>query len=260
MYKKILGISLAAMACMQASAEFPITVKDGQIEYLTDARGNRLLDYSTCGYRNSSAPIPDYNNVIFVEWRQGDNSDRIQRAIDHVASLPVDRDGVRGAVLLDKGEFEISKPLRITTSGIALRGSGETATSIKKTGVDRGALIYIEGAYNPVVSDTLKITDAYIPVNSTTLHVAGGGNLSQNDRVFILRPSTAEWIKQMGCDIFGGGISAISWKPSDIDMRWDRTIAAADGTSLTLDAPLTMALDSQWAETVVLPYSWTGRI
>lgn len=245
---------------MPALAEFPISVKDGQIEYITDARGNRTLDYSTCGYRNSATTIPEYKNVIFVPWRQGDNSDRIQRAIDHVASLPADSEGVRGAVLLDKGEFEVSRPLRISTSGIALRGSGETETTIKKTGVDRGALIYIEGIYNPVISDTLKITDTYLPVNSTTLHVADGTGLAEGGRIFVLRPSTAEWIKQMGCDIFGGGISAISWKPTDIDLRWDRNIVSADGNALTLDAPVTMALDKTWAETVVLPYSWTGRI
>ena len=260
MYRKFLSVSLATFFCLTAQAEFPLAVKDGKIDYVTDSRGNRVLDYSTCGYRNSSVPLPDVGNVVFVPWKAGDNSARIQRAIDYAASLPLDKNGARGAVLLDKGEFEISAPLRISASGVVLRGSGEAATTLKKTGVDRGALIYIEGIYNPVVSDTLSITDTYIPVNASQINVKGNVSLKDGDRVFILRPSTAEWIKSMGCDIFGGGISAISWKPTDIDMRWDRTVEKTAGNTLTLDAPVTMALDSQWAETVVLPYSWTGRI
>lgn len=260
MNKLLLAAGLSSLVWLSAYAEFPLKVTDGKVEYIADSLGNRILDFSSCGYHNSSTSIPDVNSVIFVPWKAGDNFERIQRAIDYASAQPVDRNGVRGAVLLDKGEFEISRPLRITTSGVVLRGSGEKSTIIKKTGVDRGALIYVEGEFNPVVSDTLVITDTYLPVNSTTLTVNGTSKLNAGDKVFILRPSTAEWIKSMGCDIFGGGISAISWKPSDIDMRWDRTIENASGSSLTLDAPLTMALDKKWAETVVLPYSWPGRI
>lgn len=260
MYKKFLSAGLVSLMAFAVHAEFPLSVKDGKISYVTDARGNRTLDYSTCGYRNSEIAIPNVGNAIFVPWQAGDNSARIQRAIDHIASLPLDKDGFRGAVLLDKGEFEIATALRISASGVVLRGSSETATVIKKTGPDRGALIYVEGIFNPVVSDTISITDTYVPVNSSKIGVNSTASVHKGDRVFILRPSTAEWIKEMGCDIFGGGISAISWKPTDIDMRWDRTVTDAAGGELTLDAPVTMALDSEWADTKILPYSWTGRI
>ncbi|MCM1077395.1 MAG: DUF6298 domain-containing protein [Bacteroides sp.] len=260
MYRKLLSVSLTSLLALAAAAEVLFAVKDGKISYVTDERGNRLLDYSTCGYRNSSQPIPDVSNVVFVPWKAGDNSARIQRAIDYAASLPLDKNGFRGAVLLDKGEFEISDALRISASGIVLRGSSETATILKKKGYDRGALIYVEGIFNPVITDTLTVTDSYVPVNSTHLTVAGPSKLKADDRVFIFRPSTAEWIEEMGCDIFGGGISAISWKPTDIDMRWDRTVTSTDANGLNLDAPVTMALDSKWAETKVLPYSWSGRI
>ncbi|WP_300503665.1 DUF6298 domain-containing protein [uncultured Duncaniella sp.] len=260
MNKIFLSVGLLSLLSLGARAEMPMTVKDGKINYVTDERGNRILDYSTCGYRNSSQPIPDVATVVFVPWKAGDNSERIQRAIDYAASLPEGKDGFRGAVLLDKGEFEISRPLRIAASGVVLRGSSETATVIKKTGVDRGALIYVEGIFNPTVTDTLTVTDSYVPVNAGKLDVKGNAKLKAGDRVFVMRPSTAEWIESMGCDIYGGGISALAWKPTDIDMRWDRTVTEATPGSLTLDAPLTMALDSKWAQTTVLPYSWPGRI
>ncbi|MCM1356294.1 MAG: DUF6298 domain-containing protein [Staphylococcus sp.] len=261
MYKQLLAVSLAGLIALTGQGrEFPLAVKDGKISYTTDALGNRLLDYSTCGYRNSNVPIPDVNPIIFVSWKAGDNSARIQKAIDYAASLPLDKNGHRGAVLIDKGEFQLSTPLRITASGVVLRGMDEKSTILKKTGVDRGAVIYIEGVYNPVVSDTLNITDSYVPVNSTTMTLDGKPALKAGDDVFILRPSGAEWIASLGCDIFGGGISAISWKPGDIDMVWDRAVNSADGSALSIDAPVSMALDKKWGTTMVLPYSWAGRI
>ena len=261
MNNKFLSVTLAGVIAFGLQArEFPLAVKDGKVNYIDDELGNRVLDFSTCGYRNSSQPIPDVNTVVFVPWKAGDNTARIQRAIDYAASLPIGKDGFRGAVLLDKGEFEISESLRICASGIVLRGSGETATTIKKNGVDRGALLYIEGIYNPVVTDTLRLDASYIPVNSTTLPVKSIGKLKDGDRVFVTRNSTAEWIQSVGCDIFGGAISALGWKPGDLDMNWDRSISSTAPGSLTINAPLTVALDSKWGETLVLPYTWTGRI
>nr|MDE6556464.1 glycoside hydrolase family 55 protein [Duncaniella sp.] len=260
MLKKLFSAALIAAVGMSVQAALPFTVKDGKVDYTVDSLGNRMLDYSTCGYRSSEAPIPDVAVAVYVAYKPGDNSERIQRAIDYVSSLPISSNGERGAVLLGPGEFEISSSLRISASGVVLRGSGVNSTVIKKTGVSRGALIYVEGVYDPVIKDTIEIADSYVPVNSTTINFGGKNNLRAGDRVFILRPSTAEWIKEMGCDIFGGGISAISWKPSDIDLRWDRTIVDVKSPSVTLDAPVTMALDKKWAETVIMNYSWPGRI
>lgn len=259
MNKRLLFIILSGLALLNSNAAVsPFSVKDGKVEYAIDERGNRVPDYSSCGYRNSNSRIPDVANVIYVPCKPGDNSARIQKAIDHVASLPAGKDGFRGSVLLGKGEFAISVPLRISASGIVLRGSGEGVTTLIKTGVDRGSLIYIEGVYNPVITDSLCVTSPYVPVNSTAIKVSG--NLKKDDRVFVMRPSTKEWIASMGCDIFGGGISALGWKPGDIDLRWDRTVASASPGEITLDYPVTMALDSKWGESKVLAYSWPGRI
>lgn len=45
-----------------------------------------------------------------------------------------------------------------------------------------------------------------------------------------------------------------------MDLVWDRSVSKADGNQLTLDAPLTMALDNKWGTVKVLRYSWPGRI
>lgn len=257
----IIGMAVCSSLTVMAAPEFfPVKQVDGKLTYETDARGNRVLDYSSCGYRNSSEAVPAVPNSVFVSWQAGDNSARIQKAIDYVSSLPAGPDGRRGAVLLDKGTFELSTPLRISASGVVLRGNGVNSTTLVKNGVDRGALIYVEGVYNPVVTDTVAITSAYVPVNSRTFQVSDSKGLKAGERVFIVRPSSKEWIASIGCDIFGGGISALGWKAGDIDLRWDRDITSVSGNDVTIDYPVTMALDSKWGESSLMTYTWPGRI
>ncbi len=219
-----------------------------------------FLDYSYCGYRASEQDIPSTRNAVFVSWQAGDNTARIQRAVDYVASLVPDASGFRGAVLLDRGEFSLSGNIRISASGIVLRGMDKEQTVLLKKGVDRGAFIYMEGVDDLNVKDTLQVLSAYVPVNARTLQVSASASLKKGDRIMVTRPSSKEWIASLGCDIFGGGISALGWKAGDTDLTWDRTISEVDGNQITIDAPLTVALDAQYGASVVTPYQWNGRI
>ena len=76
----------------------------------------------------------------------------------------------------------------------------------------------------------------------------------------VTRPSGKEWIASLGCDIFGGGISALGWKEGDMDLTWDRTVCEVNGNQVTLDAPLTVALDANYGTSSLLTYQWNGRI
>ena len=130
-------LGLLSIGFVQSYAQtFALQVKNDQITYLNDDRGNRILDFSTCGYKSSELDIPSVRNVVFVPWKAGDNTARIQRAIDYVASLAPDASGFRGAVLLDQGEFSLSGSIRISASGIVLRGTDKEKTILLKKGVD----------------------------------------------------------------------------------------------------------------------------
>ena len=240
--------------------DFPLKVKDGKISYTKDDKGNRILDFSYCGYKSSEQDIPSLNNVIFVPKQEGDASEIIQRAITYVSGLKPDAKGFRGAVLLDKGVYNLYKNLWIQTSGVVLRGSDKLETVLLKHGVDRSAVLHIEGINNKIQKDTIKVTSSYVPVNERTLELSVLTGLKVGDRINIIRPSTAEWIKSVGCDIYGGGISALGWKQGDIDMTWDRTITAINGNTVTINAPLTAALDARFGGAFIRKYEWTGRI
>jgi hypothetical protein len=212
------------------------------------------LDYSYAGYRLSQTAIPDAPAVVRVA-----PGEDIQRAIDYVATLTPNPQGLRGAILLEPGIHTLHQPLRITASGIVLRGADRHRTVLQKTGVDRGALLYIEGINNRILSNLTDLKQSYTPAGATTLRPTSTEAFHVGDRLLIRRPSTKEWIAAMGCDRFGDD-GALAWKAGDVDLVWDRTVTAVGADSITLDAPLTAALDAKYGNGVVMRYNWPGRI
>ena len=240
----------------------PLSFEKGKLIYIPDSLGNRIPDFSYCGYKASEQPIPTIPVKVIVPVTKGDATLRIQSALDHVASLPLDANGFRGAVLLQKGTYEVFGQLRITASGVVLRGSGAKETKIVGAGTGRLALIKISGKNDLVRNGELKIVDSYVPVNALSFKVNQTFDQRHdlNNKIIIHRPSTDKWIKTLGADHFGGGITALGWKPGDRDLYFDRTITKIEGNTITIDAPITTALDSSYGGASIDFYIWQGRI
>lgn len=213
------------------------------------------MDYSTCGYHASEALIPDVEVATFVEWQEGDCSEIIQQAINQVAKMKMNANGHRGTILLGKGTFQLNRPLRMTTSGIVLRGTDRDHTILQKHGVERGAMIYVENEGMPSLvpnsSDTLKITTQPIAAGSTTITIdalqeSAISKFHVGDRINIVRPCTRNWIEHLKMEDFGGGLDYTGWKPTDIDITWNRTITQISGNTITIDAPITTALSPEY--------------
>ena len=243
----------------------PLYVEKGKLFYTPDSSGNRIPDFSYCGYKASEQAIPTIGIKVVVPVAKGDATLRIQSALDYVASLPLDANGFRGAVLLQKGTYEVFGQVQINASGVVLRGSGTTSngTTLIGAGTGRLALLKIIGKKDTAQNSiSYKITDAYVPVNATTFNVSTDilyAKTSTN-KIIIRRPSTQKWITTLGTDIFGGGISALGWKAGDIDLFFDRTVTKIEGTKITIDAPLATALDTNYGGGTIYFYSGTGRI
>ncbi len=235
--------------------------KEGHLVYTPDEKGNRIPDFSYAGYAAGEQSIPEVPIKIFVPIKPGDATARIQAALDYVSALPPDKNGFRGAVLLSRGRHELAGTLRIAATGVVLRGSGMGAdgTLLAGTGVEREAMIAMRGKDDKTLKESVAITDAYVPVNAQRITVAAGHAFHNGDAVDIHRPSTDAWIKALGTDHFGGGITALGWKPGQRDLYWDRRITAVSGNILTLDAPLTTALDTAFGKATVTAYTWPGR-
>jgi len=235
--------------------------KGGGLEYTADAAGNRLPDFSSAGYGGGGVALPGVPARVLVTPVAGDNDARIQAAIDFVSELKPDAQGIRGAVQLSVGRFEVAGQLKISASGVVLRGAGPgtDGTVIVATGTDRRALIRLQGAPEPKAGPTIAVADALAPVGAVELHVKDGAALHRGDEVVIARPATEEWIHELGMDV-APGRQQFAWKMPAMTLHWDRMITAVEGDRLTLDAPLTTALDAKLGGGTVAVREWPGRL
>lgn len=214
----------------------------GRLEYRRDERGNRLPDFSHCGYRGANRDVPNVGPRIVVSPNGQDDSKQIQAAIDYVAQLPANENGWRGAVLLNRGEFNVSGQLRIQASGVVLRGhgAGKNGTTLRATGRDRRSLIRVlPDEHDEIVranDRTFKIVDDYVPVGSNSVSLNSTEGLSVGAQVQVTHPSSSAWIDTLGIDRLG-------WREGTRDIRWLRTITAVSEKRIELDVPLTLAID-----------------
>jgi hypothetical protein len=188
-------VAILAAGSTTADAQ-PAAVREGaggRLTYERDQRGNRIPDFSHCGYAGADAEIPDVPVRVTVAPADGDDGERIQAAIDEAAGLPVGADGFRGAVLLAPGQYEVADQLHIAASGVVLRGSGGGAggTTLVAASQDRRALVRIAGTNDCRLdrAKTFRVVDEYAPVGADKLTLDSTAELKVGDAVLVTRPS-----------------------------------------------------------------------
>jgi hypothetical protein len=239
----------------------------GHLSYATLPTGERLLDFSWAGYRGGGIAIPAVPVQQTVQPSGGsDDTPAIQAAVDAVSKLPA-TGGIRGAVLLAAGTFQVQGTITLSTSGVVLRGSGSGAggTVLKIGGSPRTVLV-VEGSGGWQQSATsTAITDDYVPSGATSFKVASTSGLTAGTAVLVDRPITAGWIHFMGMDTLTRNGAPETWIAAGSTSHFDRTITAVNGETVTLDAPLPDTLDySKWGSgaprATVATYTFPGRI
>ncbi|WP_201300865.1 DUF6298 domain-containing protein [Sunxiuqinia indica] len=258
-------IDQSGFAHFKTTSDSPIHItSDGKLEYKLNENGDRVPDFSYCGFNASESSIPNVPVKVIVPPSEHDATVLIQSAIDYVSDLPIDENGFRGTVLLEKGTYRIEGSLKIRTSGVVLRGSGsqEDGTTLLGAGVGRETLIQVAGIDNKQGLDTTELANRYFPVNTSELSFEDGHSFKVGDHVVVNRPSTQKWIESIGADKIGIYVDypLTNWDVGDFDFNWDRTVVAVTSTSIQLDAPLTNSIDPQFGGGKVIKYKWEGRI
>jgi hypothetical protein len=221
-----------------AISEWAFGGPDHRLHYRYDARGNAMMDFSSAGYRSGGVKLPSPAVCQRLTPSPGDNTARIQAALDRAT----------GAVVLARGEYEVAGTLAIARGGVVLRG--ETGAVIRLTGKPHRFLeIHGSGVWHEVGAPA-PILDAFVPAGSATLQVKGASAFHSGDRVLVLRPVTAEWLQFMSLETPRAGTV----------IRTDRAVDAVDGDRITLDAPLSDSLDCRFATASLVRYSFPGRI
>jgi len=216
--------------------------------------GDIIPDFSNCGYGGGGVKIPlaPVKLTLQPDATGGDDTARIQKAIDALSKLPSDVNGLRGALLLAKGTYHISGALRIGESGVVLLGEGQgrDGTVLLATGRKSRTLISLQGSSDlRSIRDTKqRVTSNYVPVGARSFEVEDGAKFKVGDGVIVSCIGNAAWIHAIGMDRIqprpSNPTSTKQWKPFNLD--FDRVITAIVGNRITVDAPLGCAIDAQW--------------
>jgi hypothetical protein len=270
-----LGIAPAFLSRAAAQADLEPTASrvhpgtDGRLLYMPDDRGNIIHDASHAGYRGGGVAIPAVPVQETVWPAAGDNTAHVQAAIDRVSARPRDASGFRGAVLLRAGYYRLGTPLRIQASGVVLRGEGmgDTGTILVGTGTGpaqgpggggaQSTLVQIGGVSGITIKEDTKrtVTDEYVPVGARSFRVASAAGLRAGQTVVLRRLGNQAWIDAVGMN---GDPPAARWRPFNVE--WDRVVTDVRGNTITVDAPLTCAIEARWGGGELLQYDEGGRI
>lgn len=248
----VVAIALAAASgkCLAAEAqsEWVYPGPDGKLVYKETERGDHIMDFSHAGYMGGGVALPE---VVVKRTVQppgsGDATETIQQAIDEVARLPLEG-GFRGAVLLEPGIYECSGPIRISASGVVLRGS--EGTIIRMTGRPHTAMVIgrerRRGGNEPAVLAETSITNGYVPSGSLSFNVASAQSFRAGDTILIRRPVTEAWVKFMEMhDLVRDGRPQ-TWLRTGTTIDMERRIARVEGRKIALDVPLSDSFDAAY--------------
>ncbi|WP_406638248.1 hypothetical protein [Amycolatopsis sp. WGS_07] len=249
-----LGLSGCSTPAASAAPNW-VTFANGRLSYGTDGQGNQIPDFSRVGYRNGDTP-PELPVAATVEPQpSGDDTARIQQAINQVANS-----GKPGAVQLAAGDFRLEGTLRISASNVELRGAG-SGTKLVAAG-KLHTLVTIAGTGSRSLGSAIPVTSGYVPVGADRLDVNDASSLHVGDHVLVQRPQEQSWIHAIGMDKIPprpNGTPSKQWTPNT-GLQFDRTITAINGKTVQFDVPLTNALESQYTHATVTRYSYPGRI
>ena len=262
----LLCCSLTLMAWQSAL----LTVQDNTLVYHPDADGFVLPDFSHAGYMGGDGQIPDVPTVSTIAPISGDNTEHLQAAIDAVGKLPL-VNGIRGALLLSAGTYEIQGTVNVPYDGVVLRG--ESGTVLRATGdTPHQRDVLVVGAKSRIWGSTERsntrqyITDNIVHPGAMTVTVANASGYSVGQQIIIFHPCSASWLAAVN---YGGVPYPDPTATSDPDERWTegqypvsyhRYITAISGNTVTLDAPVFYTLNKSLAKSYIYVPNMSGTI
>lgn len=230
---------------------------NGKLSYRIDQEGNRIPDFSYSGYHYGLRSMPSVGVVMTLWPDKGDQTSRIQSALDAIGRMQPDPNGHKGALLLMPGVYEVWGTIYIRHDGVILRGSGNGTDPAHDTIIyargdsphQRTVMVLGTGNDSPWTwKERIQVTEDFVPVGSMAMEVADTASLRIGQEIAIIHPSTQAWIDAIGG---GGMVAAEPWQPGTVDLVWIRRITGIEGQRLYIDAPIYNHLDRRLAQSVV---------
>ncbi|MEM7366952.1 MAG: T9SS type A sorting domain-containing protein [Bacteroidota bacterium] len=242
---------------------------DSSLSYVRDEADNMIPDFSHAGYMGGGIEIPTVATELTISPIPGDNTDHVQAAIDLAAQLPKDAVGIRGAILLKAGRYEIHGTIHLNQDGVILRGEGDGADTLTNTvliGVgntpnQRDVIVAgggsgtswsgrVANTKTDVISDLVKVGEYRFKIaNPSVFHI--------NDNIILYHPCTQAWLDA----IDGGGTdNEPNWTLGSQPLVFNRRIVDVEDSMITVDVPFYNHLDRSLAQSYIYTYDRAGLL
>lgn len=263
-FHAILLLTIASVAAYGQQSKLVQTRSNGKLNYTTYANEgesnsiNKIPDYSHAGYKGGGIALPQVPVKKTLRPQPGDNHKYIQEAIEAVEQLPLDANGIRGAILLKAGAYELNGLLTIKKSGVVLRGEGqgENGTVLKDLVPGQHSFIRIQGTGKGHGNDDRNrrnITTEYLPTGATVLEVENTTGLKAGDSIMLVRQPNQQWIDALDMAQFG-------WTPTRYVVEFERTILKITGKQIALKEPVVDPIQKQYGGGYIYKAQRSGRI
>ncbi len=101
------------------------------------------------------------------------------------------------------------------------------------------------------------VTADYVPVGSRKIPVTSARGFKAGDTIIVRRIGNQDWIDEVGMN--GKQYPADRWN-APFNINWDRIVVDVQGNTITIDAPITCAIEKKWGGGEVVKYEDSGRI
>lgn len=264
----LLALCLGSVAAQAAESSLVYLGATGKLVYKQHANTgessavNLMIDFSHAGYKGGGVPLPivPVKATISPDGDNNDDTTRIQAAIDAVSNLPRDASGFRGAVLLKKGSYRVGANLSkdrgallIRKSGVVLRGEGQGAdgTVIRSYYDNNHKLIQSaadadsdEAEYAPISSTVRRISDAYVGSGQKSFSVSSTSGYAVGDEIYVSVTPNSTWLSTIKVNDYVA--SGHEWTTEQYVVHMERRITAISGNQITVQAPITIPLQSRF--------------
>ncbi|MBI5726629.1 MAG: peptidoglycan-binding protein, partial [Ignavibacteriales bacterium] len=243
--------------------------QNDRLVYASDIENNKLPDFSYAGYKRSEDSIPTVPVVKTISPVSGDNTTHIQAALDEVGRMPLNANGIRGALLLQAGNYNVFGTVFLKYSGVVLRGVGDSENSLTSTiligkGDDphQRTILVVGGGSNTMWKDSVSGTKTYITsdtivVGDRTFTVANSAPYKVGDNIIIYHPCSDAWLQSVD---YGGTNGTEFWTVGEHPIVYNRRIIEKTGNTLTIDAPVFNHLLRQLSQSYIYKYSRQGIV
>lgn len=237
-----------------------IYIDEGKLAYLPFAmKGqsnavNTIPDFSYAGYMGGGISLPtDISIKATVSPEAGDDTRRIQAAINLVEALEADQNGFRGVVLLKAGHYSLNNNLVVRKSGVVLRGEGQGLNGTvlhANPRVDHSVITILgSGSINKDAQSEQAIVSDYVPVGSYSIEIENASGFQVGEKIVITRRPNQLWIDELGMDqetLCAGDNDCTGWTPNTYAIDHERNITAISDNTITIDIPIVDVIEERY--------------